>query len=59
MKLHSDSFPDNGVIPAEFAFAQIDQKVRVRFADNKNPHRPLRFLCVSCRIICRAMCLHG
>ena len=38
MKLHSDSFPDNGVIPAEFAFAQIDQKVRVRFADNKNPH---------------------
>ena len=39
MKLHSDSFPDNGVIPAEFAFAQIDQKVRVRFADNKNPAR--------------------
>ena len=38
MKLHSDSFPDNGVIPAEFAFAQIDQKVRVRFADSKNPH---------------------
>lgn len=38
MKLHSDSFPDHGVIPAEFAFAQIDPKVRVRFADNKNPH---------------------
>ncbi len=38
MKLHSDSFPNNGVIPAEFAFAQIDEKVRVRFANNKNPH---------------------
>ncbi len=38
MKLHSDSFPDNGVIPAEFAFAQIDEKSRVRFAENKNPH---------------------
>ena len=38
MKLHSDSFPDKGVIPSEFAFAQIDEKVRVRFSSNKNPH---------------------
>lgn len=38
MKLHSDSFPHRGVIPAEYAFGQIDEKSRVKFAANKNPH---------------------
>ncbi len=38
MRLHSDSFPNNGLIPAEFAFAQIDDKTRVRLSTNKNPH---------------------
>lgn len=38
MKLHSDSFPNKGVIPAEFAFAQIDEKTRVKLSSNKNPH---------------------
>lgn len=38
MKLHSDSFPHRGVIPAEFAFAQIDEKTRVKLSHNKSPH---------------------
>ncbi|TDR28986.1 YbhB/YbcL family Raf kinase inhibitor-like protein [Hydromonas duriensis] len=38
MKLHCDSFPNKGVIPAEFAFAQIDEKTRVKLSSNKNPH---------------------
>lgn len=38
MKLRSDSFPDHGVIPSEFAFAQIDDKTRVRLSNNQNPH---------------------
>lgn len=38
MKLHSDSFPNKGVIPAEFAFAIIDEKTRVKLSSNKNPH---------------------
>lgn len=38
MKLHSDSFPNKGVIPAEFAFAQMDEKNRVKLSSNKNPH---------------------
>jgi Raf kinase inhibitor-like YbhB/YbcL family protein len=37
MKLHSDSFPHRGVIPAEFAFAVINDKTRVKLSDNKNP----------------------
>ena len=38
MKLYSDSFPNKGVIPAEFAFAIIDEKTRVKLSSNKNPH---------------------
>ncbi|GHA78933.1 phosphatidylethanolamine-binding protein [Formosimonas limnophila] len=38
MKLYSDSFPNQGVIPAEFAFAVIDEKTRVKLSSNKNPH---------------------
>ncbi|AXF85248.1 hypothetical protein DTO96_100974 [Ephemeroptericola cinctiostellae] len=38
MKLHSDSFPNKGVIPSEFAFAQMDEKTRVKLSSNKNPH---------------------
>ena len=30
MQLYSDSFPNNGLIPVECAFAQIDEKTRVR-----------------------------
>ena len=37
MKLHSDSFPHRGVIPAEFAFAVINDKTRVKLSANKNP----------------------
>jgi Raf kinase inhibitor-like YbhB/YbcL family protein len=38
MKLWSDSFADGGRIPAEFAFGQIDQRLRVTLAPNRNPH---------------------
>ena len=38
MQLYSDSFPNNGLIPVECAFAQIDEKTRVRLSNNKNPH---------------------
>lgn len=38
MKLHSDSFKHNGMIPTEFAFAQVDAKTHVRLSSNKNPH---------------------
>ena len=38
MKLWSDSFRDGEAIPAEFAFARIDPKLRVALAPNRNPH---------------------
>ncbi|MFZ1892339.1 MAG: YbhB/YbcL family Raf kinase inhibitor-like protein [Formosimonas sp.] len=38
MKLFSESFPNQGVIPAEYAFAKIDEKTRVKLSNNKNPH---------------------
>jgi Raf kinase inhibitor-like YbhB/YbcL family protein len=38
MKLWSDSFHDGEAIPAEFAFARIDPKLRVALAHNRNPH---------------------
>ena len=38
MKLYSESFPHQGVIPAEFAFGAIDEKSRVKLSSNKNPH---------------------
>lgn len=38
MKLFSDSFVQGEMIPVECAFAQIDEKSRVRLAANKNPH---------------------
>ena len=38
MQLYSDSFPNNGLIPVVCAFAQIDEKTRVRLSNNKNPH---------------------
>ncbi len=38
MKLLSDSFPDGGRIPGEFAFAVIDAKHHVALSSNRNPH---------------------
>lgn len=38
MKLQSDSFPDQGVIPERNAFARIDPQSRVALAGNRNPH---------------------
>lgn len=38
MKLHSDSFPDQGVIPERNAFARIDLQSHVTLAGNRNPH---------------------
>lgn len=38
MKLHSDSFPDQGVIPEHNAFARIDPQTHVTLAGNVNPH---------------------
>lgn len=38
MKLHSDSFPDQGVMPERNAFARIDAQARVALAGNRNPH---------------------
>lgn len=38
MKLHSDSFPDQGVIPERYAFGRIDPNTHVALADNVNPH---------------------
>jgi Raf kinase inhibitor-like YbhB/YbcL family protein len=38
MKLHSESFPDQGVIPERNAFARIDPQNHVALAGNNNPH---------------------
>ena len=38
MKLHSESFPDMGVIPERNAFARIDPQTHVALAGNRNPH---------------------
>ncbi|WP_276807780.1 YbhB/YbcL family Raf kinase inhibitor-like protein [Castellaniella defragrans] len=37
MKLHSESFPDQGVIPERNAFARIDPQTHVTLAGNRNP----------------------
>jgi Raf kinase inhibitor-like YbhB/YbcL family protein len=38
MKLWSDSFKNNGVIPGEFAFCVMDPVSHVAMSANKNPH---------------------
>lgn len=38
MKFWSDSFADNGSIPAEFAFGKRDAITHVALSDNRNPH---------------------
>ncbi len=38
MKLHSESFPDQGVIPERNAFARVDPQTHVALAGNRNPH---------------------
>lgn len=38
MRLWSDTFRDGGVLPARYAFAEIDPASRVRLAANHNPH---------------------
>jgi len=37
MKLHSVSFPDQGVIPERNAFARVDPQAHVALAGNRNP----------------------
>nr|WP_314606307.1 YbhB/YbcL family Raf kinase inhibitor-like protein [uncultured Janthinobacterium sp.] len=38
MKLWSETFRDGGLMPAGYAFAEIDPASRVRLAGNRNPH---------------------
>ncbi|MFV0284557.1 MAG: YbhB/YbcL family Raf kinase inhibitor-like protein [Castellaniella sp.] len=38
MKLHSESFPDQGIVPERNAFARIDPQTHVALAGNRNPH---------------------
>lgn len=38
MKIRSDSFPDQGAIPGEFAFGVIDPQSHVALSRNRNPH---------------------
>jgi hypothetical protein len=38
MKFRSDSFPDGGAIPGEFAFCVIDPAAHVKLSNNRNPH---------------------
>lgn len=38
MKLWSETFRDGGLMPAEYAFAEIDPASHVRLAGNRNPH---------------------
>ncbi|SFY24400.1 hypothetical protein SAMN03097694_5303 [Janthinobacterium lividum] len=38
MKLWSETFRDGGLMPADYAFAEIDRASRVRLAGNRNPH---------------------
>ncbi|MGB3424792.1 MAG: YbhB/YbcL family Raf kinase inhibitor-like protein [Castellaniella sp.] len=38
MKLHSDSFPNQGVIPERNAFGRVDSQTHIALAGNRNPH---------------------
>ena len=38
MILWSETFRDGGLMPADYAFAEIDPASRVRLAGNRNPH---------------------
>ncbi len=38
MKFWSDSFPDGGAIPANYAFCAPDPSARVKLSQNRNPH---------------------
>ena len=38
MRLETKSFDDNGRIPVEFAFAEVDPETHVKLSSNKNPH---------------------
>ncbi|MGB3836773.1 YbhB/YbcL family Raf kinase inhibitor-like protein [Castellaniella sp.] len=38
MKLHSESFPDQGVMPERNAFGRIDPQSHIALAGNNNPH---------------------
>lgn len=38
MRLHSDSFSDNGPIPAEFAFCKADPQEHYTLSGNRSPH---------------------
>ena len=38
MKISSTSFPDNGAIPAEYAFCAPDPKTHATMSSNRNPH---------------------
>ncbi|MGB6007104.1 YbhB/YbcL family Raf kinase inhibitor-like protein [Castellaniella sp.] len=38
MKLHSESFPDQGIIPERNAFARVDPQTHVALAGNNSPH---------------------
>lgn len=38
MHLDSDSFADNGPIPAEFAFGKPDPQAHMALSDNRSPH---------------------
>jgi len=38
MKLNSDSFPDGGEIPGDYAFCVPDPESHATFAPNRNPH---------------------
>ena len=38
MKLHSDSFPDQGAIPDEFTFCKPDPKEHATMSANRSPH---------------------
>lgn len=38
MKLVSDSFEDNALIPGQYAFAVKDERTHIRLSENRNPH---------------------
>jgi hypothetical protein len=42
MKLVSQSFADQGVIPGEYAFAVIDPVQHLALSANRNPHQVCR-----------------
>jgi Raf kinase inhibitor-like YbhB/YbcL family protein len=58
MKLWSDSFGDGEAIPTEFAFGQINPKLRVTLAPNRNPHLSWWELPAGTRSIA-VMCVDG